>query len=65
MHEDIKEVIRSRKLEDRQFNDHKKKENNDLHNIAQKTKDWATGNPGMISKLKFIAYVILHCDIHR
>lgn len=39
MHEDIKEVTRSRKLEDRQFNDHKKKENNDLHNIAQKTKD--------------------------
>ena len=59
MLEDIKEVIRSRNSEkDRQFNDQKKKENNDLHNITQKTKDWATRNPRMISKLKFIAYVI-------
>jgi hypothetical protein len=40
MLEDIKEVIRSRNSEkDRQFNDQKKKENNDLHNITQKTKD--------------------------
>lgn len=40
MLEDIKEVIRSRNSEkDRQLNDQKKKENNDLHNITQQTKD--------------------------
>ena len=38
--EDIKEVTRSRNSEkDRQLSDEKKKENNDLHNITQKTKD--------------------------
>ena len=46
MLEDLKGVIRSLKLKkDRQYNSQKKKvetTNNDLQNITQKTKDWAT-----------------------
>ena len=46
MLEDLKGVIRSLKLKkDKQHNSQKKKvetTNNDLQNITQKTKDWAT-----------------------
>ena len=41
-------AIRSRKSKDRQHNGQKTKDrrtNNDLQNITQKTKDWATGTP--------------------
>ena len=43
--EDTKDVIRSRKLKDRQHNGRKKKDertNNDLQNITQKSEDRAT-----------------------
>jgi hypothetical protein len=46
--EDIKGVIRIRKLKDRQHNDQKKKDkrtNNDLQNITHKTKDRVTRTP--------------------
>jgi hypothetical protein len=46
--EDTKRIIRSRKWKDRQHNGQKKKiksTNNDLENIKQNTKDWATRNP--------------------
>ena len=45
---DTKGVIRCRKWKDRQHNGQKKKvksTNNDLENIKQNTKDWATRNP--------------------
>ena len=41
-------VITNRKSKDRQYNGQKKKGQNDkydLHNITQKTKDWATRTP--------------------
>ena len=40
--EETKQIIRSHKLTDRQYNDKKKKDKqtkNDLHNTTQKTKD--------------------------
>jgi hypothetical protein len=40
---DTKGVIRIRKSMDRQYNGEKTKEQNDLQNITQKNKDWATG----------------------
>ena len=43
--DDTKGVIRSCKSKDRQSNGQQKKDkrtNNDLRNITQKTKDWAT-----------------------
>jgi hypothetical protein len=46
--EDTKEVIRIRKLKERQHNGQKKKDkrtNNDLQNTAQKDKDQATRSP--------------------
>jgi len=46
--EDIKGVIRIRKLKDRQHNDQQKKDkgtNSDLQNITQKIKDQATRTP--------------------
>jgi len=43
MFEDIEEAIRSCKLKDRQLND--QRENNDVQNNAQETKDLATRTP--------------------
>ena len=42
--EDTKGLIRSRKSKDKQHNGQTKKYN-DLQNITQKTKDWATRTP--------------------
>ena len=53
--EDTKRVIRSRKWKDRQHNGQKKKvksTNNDLENIKQNTKDWATRNPLIKTEMK-------------
>jgi hypothetical protein len=42
---DTKGVIRSRKSNDRQYNDQMKRTNNNLQNNTQKTKDRATRTP--------------------